>query len=365
MATQKGGAEKSLVNLLILNKKERAFEAVVIFFEDGPLVTFFRENALADVRIIKTGRLSNILAFLRAISEIRAVILAENIEIILSWMTKAQIYGSIAALLTSKQSIWFQHGFSSRKSLLEIFAAYLPAKGLFTCSEYGKKIQNQLFPKKNIFVQYEFICYDEILRTSSLDILMMKKKLGLPSDRQIIGFVGRLQKWKGVHFLLKAMPEIIRRNPKAICIIVGGIHAHEQGYELELRQLVEDLKIQKNTFFCGQQQNALEWMMTMDVFVHSSDNEPLGMVILESMALGIPTICSPNGGPSEIVTNNINGILCQPDQTEILTKNILLLLKNSNKKNRMTNSARKFVQDYVVKNTAMNFANKINYLMKK
>ena len=47
----------------------------------------------------------------------------------------------------------------------------------------------------------------------------------------------------------------------------------------------------------------------MDVVVHASDNEPFGIVVIEAMALGKPLVAGSRGGPSEVITDGLNGLL--------------------------------------------------------
>jgi glycosyltransferase involved in cell wall biosynthesis len=64
----------------------------------------------------------------------------------------------------------------------------------------------------------------------------------------------------------------------------------------------------------GWQSEVAPWLAAMDVFVHLSDYEPFGMVIVESMAAGTPVVASAAGGPSEIITHGVNGLLIDPSE---------------------------------------------------
>ncbi len=64
----------------------------------------------------------------------------------------------------------------------------------------------------------------------------------------------------------------------------------------------------------------------MDVFVHASDREPFGIVVIEAMALGKPVIAGAGGGPAEIITDGENGVLVPYGDEESLARAILRYL---------------------------------------
>ena len=76
----------------------------------------------------------------------------------------------------------------------------------------------------------------------------------------------------------------------------------------------------------GPQPDVAEWMQAMDVVVHASDREPFGIVILEAMALGKPVVAGAEGGPREIVSDGVNGLLAPFGDSDALAGAILRYL---------------------------------------
>ena len=102
----------------------------------------------------------------------------------------------------------------------------------------------------------------------------------------MILYVGRLQRIKGVHFLLEA----VRRLPTSAKVVVCGA-VTESGYEEELMQAGG------NTVFLGRRSDIPELMAAADLLVMPSDiPETQGLVIHESMACGTPVVASDVGG---------------------------------------------------------------------
>jgi glycosyltransferase involved in cell wall biosynthesis len=133
--------------------------------------------------------------------------------------------------------------------------------------------------------------------------------LPIPAGAPVLGLVARLQRWKGVHVLVAALPHVLRAHPEAHVVVVGGDHPLEPGYRLELEQLAARLGVADRVHLTGYQADARSWMRAFDVVVHASDNEPFGLVLLEAMALGKPLVAGAEGGPTELVRDGEEGFL--------------------------------------------------------
>ena len=136
-----------------------------------------------------------------------------------------------------------------------------------------------------------------------------RRRLGLPLSGPLIGIVGRLQRWKGMHVLVEALPDLLRAHPDAHAVLVGGDHALEPEYPAFLTGRIAALGLEDRVTRAGLQHNIPEWMQAMDVIVHASDREPFGIVVLEAMALGKPVVAGDAAGPTEIITDGVDGLL--------------------------------------------------------
>ena len=115
------------------------------------------------------------------------------------------------------------------------------------------------------------------------------------------------------------------------CLLVGGNSTHDRSYYEKLQDLCNSLNIESNVIFTGFQENAIDFMNTMDVVIHTSiEPEPFGIVNLEAMLLKKPMIATNMGGPSEIFVNKESGILVPPGDAERLTQETVALLRDKN-----------------------------------
>ena len=307
LAEQRGGGELMLLHL-IQHGRGAGVDWLVIFLEDGPMVEQVRALG-AEVRVIVSGRLREIFRYAATVRCLAALMRREQVSLVLGWMNQGQLYGSPAARLAGVTAVWYQLGIPLVPGWGDRMATRLPAAGILTCSQAGAKAQSAIAPSRPLRVVYPGVELDRFDPSSLPAPADMRRTLGMPVSGPLIGIVGRLQHWKGMHVLIAAMPEILATHPDAHCVIVGGPHAPEPEYPASLTAQISTLGLETKVTMVGLQPNVPEWMQAMDVIVHASDHEPFGIVVIEAMALGKPTIAGNTAGPTEIITDGVDGLL--------------------------------------------------------
>jgi glycosyltransferase involved in cell wall biosynthesis len=154
----------------------------------------------------------------------------------------------------------------------------------------------------------------------------IRDKFHVDYDKFVFGFVGMLVKNKGINELLEAYMEIA--TDKTCLMLVGGF---DQGAELN-RELVEKAKKHPSVVFVGKVPNAAKYFAAFDFMVLPSYREGFGMVVLESAAMGTPTIVTNINGPTDFVKDGENGILCEPQSVDSLRDSLLYALNLSSSK---------------------------------
>ncbi|MGA7122025.1 MAG: glycosyltransferase family 4 protein, partial [Polyangiaceae bacterium] len=138
---------------------------------------------------------------------------------------------------------------------------------------------------------------------------VLRARHGIPHDAPLLVIVARLQRWKGIHVVVQAVPWLLTRRPNLHLVIVGGEHPLEPDYRASLEALASRSGISRNVHFTGHHNRPRAWMAAADVVVHASSNEPFGIVVIEALASGVPLVATADGGPSEIITDGVNGLL--------------------------------------------------------
>jgi len=147
-------------------------------------------------------------------------------------------------------------------------------------------------------------------------------------NKRIILFVGRLVKYKGIEYLLKAMKTVIPAF-KSICLLIVG----DGPLKNKLEYLSSKMNLKSNIVFTGNVSSRIlrNIYRIADLFVlpSISNSEGFGIVLIEAMAHAKPVIASNVGGIPHIVKNGFNGLLVAPrDFTELGNRIIDLLSDN-------------------------------------
>jgi glycosyltransferase involved in cell wall biosynthesis len=146
------------------------------------------------------------------------------------------------------------------------------------------------------------------------------------SKNRILLFVGRLEERKGIHYLIKSMPIILRENPKAKVLVVGK----DWSCRGQLENLSKRLNIQNNVVFTGPI-NSTQLLCAYelsDIVVIPSLYEAFGLVVVEAWAHKKPVVVSGTIGLAETISAEKAGIVVNLSDPEALAKAVAKLLSD-------------------------------------
>ena len=133
--------------------------------------------------------------------------------------------------------------------------------------------------------------------------------LGIDPDRPAVVFVGRITRQKGLPYFLRAA----ERLPADVQVILCAGAPDTPEIEAEVRGLVEALAARRNGVVWISQMlprpELVAVLASATVFACPSIYEPLGIVNLEAMAVGLPVVATATGGIPEVVDDGVTGLL--------------------------------------------------------
>lgn len=261
----------------------------------------------------------------------RLLVLLEIYEIIQEFkpdIIHSFAYASRAVILIPNPRSKFKNIISIRTQLgqkvnLIDRLVYSNADGILTNSEKAMQSIKKLMVNPPIHqVIYNGIDLNKFEKDAkdrtNLDIT---KKIGT----KIICAVARLHPVKGLDVLLDAFFIVAKLIENVELWIVG-----DGPSKLELSKKAINSEFSSRVIFWGNQKNIPAILKYADVGVLPSHVEGLPNAIIEYMASSIPVIATNVGGIPELISNNINGLLVEPNNYIELSKAIVLLLNDEN-----------------------------------
>ncbi len=157
-------------------------------------------------------------------------------------------------------------------------------------------------------------------------------------------YVGRISRKKGILDLVKAFKIIHDEEPKTILALAGR---EEEGYAERVRSLVRELDLIDSVIFLGpvSNQDVVHLMRVCTVFVYSSiGGEGIPRAILEAMACGKPIVATRVTGIPEAVKDDETGYIVEVGDHASFAQKVLKLLRDETLRRTLGENARKLIE---------------------
>jgi phosphatidylinositol alpha-mannosyltransferase len=157
-------------------------------------------------------------------------------------------------------------------------------------------------------------------------------------------FVGRLEKRKGVNYLLKAYKRVKQEIPNSRLIIVGPGTRLRGKYEKQVKR-----SGLRDVVFVGHvsYDELPRYYRTADIFcAPATGRESFGIILLEAMAMGKPIVASNIEGYASLLTHGVEGLLVPPKHKEMLAQTLINLMANESLRREMGAKGRVKAADY-------------------
>ena len=180
-----------------------------------------------------------------------------------------------------------------------------------------------------------------------------RQAYGIPLDRPLLLYVGRVAHEKNIDFLLQAFVELRATRPDAMFAIAGEGPAREH-----LQSLVARLGLTDHVHFIGYLQRERELAncyAAADVFVFASRTETQGLVLLEAFAQGRPVVSTAHLGTTSILQSGC-GARVAPEKPEAFAQAIADILEDPARAARLSEQAHRYAQSWASSRMATRLA---------
>jgi len=157
-----------------------------------------------------------------------------------------------------------------------------------------------------------------------------REKYGIPLQRPMLLYVGRVAHEKNIGFLLEVVKFLSEQIPEILLVITG-----EGPADASLRASVNSLGIKKNVQFIGYLDRNTELnacYKSADIFVFASKSETQGLVLLEAMAQGTPVVAIAELGTASILIEGQGAMIAAENESEFAQKVHHLLTNHMQRK---------------------------------
>jgi glycosyltransferase involved in cell wall biosynthesis len=258
--------------------------------------------------------LEDALGSLYGIFYLARLVRRQRIDIVHANNFKAALVGGLASVLTGRPMI-FHDRIHITHGALGWFVALLARRIVVVSKAVGAKHGPHMRRKVSLI-------YDGI------DVERFAAR-GEHSGTNRVCYVGRISDEKGILRLVDAAPLVLTQVPGARFVIAGApFTPADRDYYGKITRRVDELGLQAHFEFPGYVDDVPYLLQDISVFALPSKKEPLGLVVMEAMALKKPVVAFDTGGPREIISNNDDGVLVKPGDVGAFAEAIVRLLKD-------------------------------------
>ena len=329
------------VSVLTRGLDEHRFESRLVVGDVGEGEADFialRDPDLPALKIPALGRSVRFGDDLRAFVAIRRAIRDYRPDIVHTHTAKAGVLGRLAAA-TCRVPVRVHtfhghvlHGYFNRwvTRLVRIVEGLL-ARRTTALVAVGERVRDELLGA-GIGRSDQYVVIPPGVALEALpDRVSARNGLGLPLNRPLVLFVGRLTAVKRPDRLIEAMALVLDTRPDAVLAIAGEGELLE-----ETRSRAEPLG--ESVRFLGWQRDIAGLYAAADCMVLTSDNEGMPVTLIEAAMAGVPSVTTDVGSAREVVLDGVTGLVVAPDAAAVADGLVRLL--DNDLRHRMGAAAR-------------------------
>ena len=351
----KGGAERLVLDICNQLSSINKVEVKLVIFRNE--VKYDPSDYPFEVKVIPSKiSLSLIRKAKFEVSELEKFISNYQPNIINSHLFEAEL---ISRTVTYPRAKWFSHCHDNMIQMRQFNLSTLFNKSYFT-NFYEKRY---LFKRYEINQGTQFIAisnhtshyfnqiqslYKVTLLHNAVDIDRFTRPSELTksnSEEIRIVNIGSFVNKKNQTFLIDIISRLNKMGIETKTYFLGDGPTRN-----EVEEKAKALGVSDQCFFEGNVNKVENYLWNADIYVHTATYEPLGLVIIEAMAAGLPVICLDGKGNRDLMIQGKNGYIFQEENASLFADQIIEMMSDSKKYEEISSFAKEFAQQFDIKN---------------
>ena len=328
----RGGAEMLLPETLKLHNSE-LFEFHYIYFL--PWKDQMVSAITSSGGRVRCFRASNNIQILFQVTAIKAYVAKERIELVHCHLPWAGFVGRLLHRSTGIPVIYTEHNKQERYHRLTFwinrFTFSWQTLAMGVSEDVVLSIQRNIHCKIPVITVLNGVNTDFFKRQAEKGV-EIRRSLEIPENALVVGTVAVFRFQKRLIEWLKVLRAALDSGLEIYGIIVG-----DGPLKPEILEQVSSLNLSSRVSFAGLQEDVKPWLSAMDIYMMSSVFEGLPIALLEAMSMECAIASTDAGGISELIRNDVDGLLVGVDQWPTLVD---CLKKYSSAGYRVTMAAR-------------------------
>ena len=337
-----GGAEKIMFEIIkslnfykkeIICLKGRGHFSK-LFENEGVKITYFNLN-------------KNIFDFIK-ILKIYGFILKKKPKIIHSFLYHSDVIGGILGKITfTKTILWSVHHDYIKSdnsdlrniqvNFLSIISNFIPDKIIYCSKESLKHHEDIGYCKSKSFLINNGISTKKFFPSEKIHY-KIRKLLGVKKNTFLIGHIARFHPIKGHKILIKCLNLVKKENDNFKCLMIGS-NVNKKNKSLT-NQIIKN-NLEKNIILYGETKFPQKLINAFDINIISSLSENSSLVLMESMATGIPTLATNVGSLSNTIGKS--GWVVKNKSSRELAEKLIYIIKNKSSLKEKSHLARDII----------------------
>ncbi|MDD2284087.1 MAG: glycosyltransferase [Paludibacter sp.] len=302
-----GGAEAHAVRQIsVICRRDFDVQAILCSFKGGTLLKTTKKSAQNNKFTLYILDKRNI-AILKFLIELYTLIRSEQPDIIHAYAFGPCLWARLLCSFFPTQVVCHYHGISNVAQRWSRFIEKCLQRKTDTFlfnSQSTQKVYNKYLSS----MSKQCVIYNGIAIPTKMDTIDSPKQLNLEEPFEMVT-ICRLKPIKAIDVQIEAVAELHRRGRNVILRIVG-----DGAIAVDLKKISMSLQISDSVFFEGFHNDVDRFYRQAKCFLVTSYHETFCLSLCEAMLHGLVCIAPNVGGPSEIITDGVDGFLVDADK---------------------------------------------------